>query len=44
MNREDGTGEAGEVHRIELRTLQMEQRMDRMEQLLQQIAKQTSVH
>jgi voltage-gated sodium channel len=44
MNREDGTGEAGEVHRIELRTLEMEQRMKNMEQLLQQIVKQTNRH
>jgi voltage-gated sodium channel len=44
INREDGTGEAGEVHRIELRTLEMEHRMDRIEQLLQQIAKQTGTN
>jgi len=44
MDREEGTGEAGEVHRIELRTLEMEKRMENMEQLLQQIVKQTNRH
>ncbi|MCB1761212.1 MAG: ion transporter [Gammaproteobacteria bacterium] len=30
----EGTGEAGEVHRIELRTIEMEARLERMEEML----------
>jgi voltage-gated sodium channel len=36
FDRDSGEGEAGEVHRIEARTREMEQRLIRMEALLQQ--------
>ncbi|MGD9164704.1 MAG: ion transporter [Chromatiales bacterium] len=36
LSRDSGEGEAGEVHRIEARTREMEQRLIRMEALLQQ--------
>jgi voltage-gated sodium channel len=38
LSRDSGEGEAGEVHRIEQRTLEMEQRLIRMEQMLQQLS------
>ncbi|EGW54269.1 ion transporter [Candidatus Endoriftia persephonae] len=36
--RDTGEGEAGEVHNIETRTLQMDERLQRMEQMLAQIS------
>ncbi|MEW8506947.1 MAG: ion transporter [Candidatus Thiodiazotropha sp.] len=38
FSRDSGEGEAGEVHRIEARTLEMEQRLIRMEEMLKQLA------
>ena len=38
-NREEGEGEAGEVHWIKEHTAEMEQRMERMENLLEQVAR-----
>lgn len=42
FSRETGEGEAGEVHRIEQRTQEMEMRLIRMEQLLERIADQSA--
>ncbi|MEJ2592309.1 MAG: ion transporter [Candidatus Thiodiazotropha sp.] len=39
FSRDSGEGEAGEVHRIEARTAGMEQRLIRMEAMLQRLAK-----
>jgi voltage-gated sodium channel len=38
FDRIEGTGEAGEVHRIELRTIEMEAKLDRMEEMLKSIS------
>ena len=38
FSRDSGDGEAGEVHRIETRTVEMEQRLIRMEAMLQRLA------
>ena len=37
FSRDSGKGEAGEVHRIETRTREMEQRLIRMEAMLRQM-------
>ncbi len=41
FNREEGIGEAGEVHWIKENSIQMNDRMERIETLLNQISKQT---
>ncbi|MDJ0805665.1 MAG: ion transporter [Gammaproteobacteria bacterium] len=41
FSRESGEGEAGEVHSIEQRTREMEERLVRMEQLLERVADQS---
>ena len=39
FSRETGEGEAGEVHRIEQRTLEMQQQMKHMQQMLEQLTR-----
>ncbi|MET0122883.1 MAG: ion transporter [Candidatus Thiodiazotropha sp. 6PLUC9] len=40
FSRESGEGEAGEVHRIDTRTAEMEQRLVKMEKMLEQLTQQ----
>ncbi len=42
FNREEGLGEAGEVHWIKENSIKMNERMDRIEAVLEQISKQTN--
>jgi voltage-gated sodium channel len=41
FSRESGEGEAGEVHRIEKRTLEMEERLVRMERMLEKLTEKS---